>query len=154
ALLTVLRSSFVGVPDAALIPLWNRQLPKLMTELSGPDPDALALVREAVEGAVSATPRDVPGIERLAGWERNLLATVGGLAVLRQSFATEASDVFVERLRGLTLVEATEAARYLGPYRLANLERFFRQLLGAMEEGGGDVTAILRALRRSVSEAR
>ena len=154
ALLTVLRSSFVGVPDAALIPLWNRQLPKLMTELSGPDPDALALLGEAIAGAVSATPRDVPGIERVAGWERNLLAAVESLAVLRQSFATEAADVFVERLRGLTLVEATEAARYLGPYRLANLERFFRQLLVAMEEGGGDVTAILRALRRSVSEAR
>jgi ATP-dependent helicase/nuclease subunit A len=62
--------------------------------------------------------------------------------------------VFVERLRRLTLVEATEAARYLGPYRLANLERFFRQLLAAIEESGGDATAILRALRRSVSESR
>ncbi|MEA2601171.1 MAG: hypothetical protein QOF89_2163 [Acidobacteriota bacterium] len=154
ALLTVLRSSFVGVPDAALIPLWNRQLPKLMTELAGPDPAALAGLREAAEGAVPATPRDVPGIERVDGWERNLLAAVESLAVLRQSFETETADVFVERLRGLTLVEATEAARYLGPYRLANLERFFRQLLAAMEEGGGDVTAILRALRRSVSEAR
>jgi ATP-dependent helicase/nuclease subunit A len=154
ALLTVLRSSLVGVPDAALIPLWNRQLPKLMTELSAPDPGALAAVREAVEGAVRATPREVPGIERVRGWERNLLAAVEALARLRQAFEAEPADVFVERLRGLTLVEATEAARYLGPYRLANLERFFRQLLAAMEDGGGDVTAILRALRRSVAEAR
>lgn len=154
ALLTVLRSSFVGVPDAALIPLWNRQLPKLMTELAGPDPAALAALREAIEGAASATPREIPGIERLRGWERNLLAAVESLAVLRRAFEAETADVFVERLRSLTLVEATEAARYLGPYRLANLERFFRQLLAAMEEGGGDVTAILRALRRSVSEGR
>lgn len=154
ALLTVLRSSIVGVPDAALIPLWNRQLPKLMTELGGPDPGALAAIREAVEGAAGAVPVKVPGIERVAGWELNLLAAVESLALLRRSFATETADVFVERLRGLTLVEATEAARYLGPYRLANLERFFRQLLATMEEGGGDVTAILRALRRSVSEAR
>jgi ATP-dependent helicase/nuclease subunit A len=158
ALLTVLRSSVVGVPDAALIPLWSRQLPKLMTELAGPDPGALAALREAIEGAAEvvsrATPRDVPGIERLHGWERNLLAAVESLALLRQSFATETADVFVERLRGLTLVEATEAARYLGPYRLANLERFFRQLLSTMEEGSGDVTAILRALRRSVAESR
>src|SRR6185295_9478061 len=141
-------------PDAALIPLWNRQLPRLMTELAGPDPAALAALREAVEGAAAATPREIPGIERLHGWERNLLAAVESLAVLRRAFEADTADVFVERLRSLTLVEATEAARYLGPYRLANLERFFRQLLAAMEEGGGDVTAILRALRRSVSEAR
>ncbi|HEX3552323.1 MAG TPA: UvrD-helicase domain-containing protein [Thermoanaerobaculia bacterium] len=154
ALLTVLRSSTVGVPDAALIPLWNRKLPKRMTELAGPDPGALAALREAITGAAEATPREIPGIERVAGWQRNLLVAVENLARLRLSFATEPADVFVERLRGLTLVEATEAARYLGPYRLANLERFFRQLLMAMEEGGGDVTAILRALRRSVAESR
>ncbi|MBW8876635.1 MAG: UvrD-helicase domain-containing protein [Acidobacteria bacterium] len=158
ALLTVLRSSTVGVPDAALIPLWNRQLPKRMTELAGPDPGALAALREAIEGAAQAISREImreiPGIERVHGWERNLLVAVENLALLRRSFATEPADLFVERLRGLTLVEATEAARYLGPYRLANLERFFRQLLTAMEEGGGDVTAILRALRRSVAEAR
>ncbi len=99
-------------------------------------------------------PRDVPGIERVQGWEKNLLAAVEHLAVLRRSFETEPADVFVERLRRLSLIEATEAARYLGPYRLANLDRFFRQLLAAIEEGGGDVTAILRALRRSVAEAR
>lgn len=154
ALLTVLRSAWVGVPDAALIPLWNRWFPKLMTELTAPDLEALATLRDAIEGAARATPRDVPGIERLHGWERNLLAAVEALAILRRSFETEPADVFLERLQGLTLLEATEAARYLGPYRLANLGRFFRQVLTAMEEGGGDATAILRALRRSVAEAR
>jgi ATP-dependent helicase/nuclease subunit A len=153
ALLTVLRSSTVGVPDAALIPLWNRQLPRLMTELRAPSPEALAALRRAIEGAARAVPKDVPGIERVRGWERNLLAAVEHLAVLRLAFEGEPADVFVERLRRLTLVEATEAARYLGPYRLANLERFFRQLLAAIEESGGDATAILRALRRSVAQA-
>jgi ATP-dependent helicase/nuclease subunit A len=154
ALLTVLRSSSVGVPDAALIPLWNRQLPRLMTELRSPAPDALAALRKAIEGAARAVPRDVPGIDRVRGWDRNLLAAVESLAVLRRCFETEPADVFVERLRRLTLIEATESARYLGPYRLANLERFFRQVLAAMEESGGDATAILRVLRRSVGESR
>jgi ATP-dependent helicase/nuclease subunit A len=154
ALLTVLRSATVGVPDAALIPLWNRSFPKLMTELRAPAPDALAALRKAIEGAVRALPRDVPGIDRVRGWDRNLLAAVENLADLRHCFETQPADVFVERLRRLTLVEATEAARYLGPYRLANLERFFRQVLAAVEESGGDATAILRALRRSVSESR
>jgi ATP-dependent helicase/nuclease subunit A len=154
ALLTVLRSAAAGVPDAALIPLWSRQLPRRMTELSSPAPERLAALRELIEAAARETPRDVPGIERLRGWETSLLAAVEHLAILRESFATEPADVFVERLRRLTLIEAVEAARYLGPYRLANLERFFRQLLAAIEEGGGDVAAILRALRRSVAEAR
>src|SRR3954452_17737707 len=154
ALLTVLRSSSVGVPDAALIPLWNRQFPRMMTELRSPAPNALAALRRAIEGAVRVVPKDVPGIERVRGWDRSLLAAVEHLAVLRQSFETEPADVFVERLRRLTLIEATESARYLGPYRLANLERFFRQVLAAMEESGGDATAILRALRRSVAESR
>ncbi|HEX6863406.1 MAG TPA: 3'-5' exonuclease, partial [Thermoanaerobaculia bacterium] len=154
ALVTVLRSSSVGVPDAALVPLWNRQLPLLMTELSGPDPQRLAGLRDVIEEAARAVPADVPGIDRVRGWEKSLLAAVESLAVLRRSFETDPADVFVERLRGLFLLEATEAARYLGPYRLANLDRFFRQLLAAIEDGGGDLTAILRALRRSVAEAR
>jgi len=154
ALLTVLRSSLVGVPDAALIPLWNRQFPRLMTELRGPSPTVLGALREAIEKAARAVPRDVPGIDRVRGWERNLLAAVEHLAVLRRCFESEPADVFVERLRRLTLIEAVEAARYLGTYRLANLERFFRQLLAAVEDGGGDATAILRALRRSVAESR
>jgi ATP-dependent helicase/nuclease subunit A len=153
ALLTVLRSASVGVPDAALVPLWNGQLPRRMTELHGPDPQALAELADIVAEAARSVPRDVPGIDRVEGWERNLLAAIESLAVLRRSFATDAADVFVERLRRLFLLEATEAARYLGPYRLANLDRFFRQLLAAIEDGG-DVSGILRALRRSVAEAR
>lgn len=154
ALLTVLRSSLAGVPDAALIPLWNRQFPRLMTELREPSPRDLERLREVIEGAAKAVPKEIPGLDRIRGWERNLLAAVEHLAALRLSFAREPADVFVERLRRLTAVEAVEAARYLGPYRLANLERFFRQLLAAIEDGGGDVTAILRALRRAVSESR
>lgn len=154
ALLTVLRSSTVGVPDAALVPLWNRQLPRRMTELAGPDPGALEALREAIEAAARAVPADAPGLDRVQGWEKNLVAAVESLAVLRRSFETDPADVFVERLRRLFLLEATEAARYLGPYRLANLDRFFRHLLSAIEDGGGDLTAILRALRRSVAEAR
>ncbi|HKV13152.1 MAG TPA: UvrD-helicase domain-containing protein, partial [Thermoanaerobaculia bacterium] len=154
ALVTVLRSSSVGVPDAALVPLWNRQLPLIMTELSGPDPHRLAGLRDVIEEAARAVPADVPGIDRVRGWEKSLMAAVESLAVLRRSFETDPADVFVERLRRLFLLEATEAARYLGPYRLANLDRFFRQLLAAIEDGGGDLTGILRALRRSVAEAR
>jgi ATP-dependent helicase/nuclease subunit A len=151
ALLTVLRSALVGVPDAALVPLWRRDFPRLVTELTVDGGEDL---RAAIEAAARDVPQDIPGIAALKGWEKGLLAALDHLAVLRASFETEPADVFVERLRGLFLSEAIEAARYLGPYRLANLERFFRQLLTAIENGGGDLTAILRALRRSVAESR
>jgi ATP-dependent helicase/nuclease subunit A len=41
ALLTLLRSGAVGVPDAALLPLWSRELPARVGALSAPDPEAL-----------------------------------------------------------------------------------------------------------------
>ena len=153
ALLTVLRSAAVGVPDAALLPLWSRDFPRLATDLYRPAPQRLAELRAVIEAAAGAMPVDVPGIERLSGWEQNLTAAIEALAYLRESWETDPADVFVERLRRLFLVEATEAARYLGAYRLANLDRFFRQLLAALEAGSDDVTAVLRLLRRNVAEA-
>ncbi|MEA2690931.1 MAG: ATP-dependent helicase/nuclease subunit, partial [Acidobacteriota bacterium] len=153
ALLTVLRSASVGVPDAALLPLWRRDFPRLATDLFRPAPEKLAEVRAVIAEAALAVPADVPGIERVRGWEQNLAAAIEALAYLRESWETDPADLFVERLRRLFLVEATEAARYLGAYRLANLDRFFRQLLTALEEGSGDVTAVLRLLRRNVAEA-
>jgi len=153
ALLTVLRSALVGVPDAALIPLWRRDFPRRVTELAAARPRDLAALQALVEEAAREVP-DVPGIAGLCGWEHGLLAALEHLADLRRAFAGEPADCWIERLRRLFLPEAIEAARYLGPYRLANLERFFRQLLAAVEAGGGDLTAILRSLRRSVAESR
>jgi ATP-dependent helicase/nuclease subunit A len=150
ALLTVLRSPSVGVPDAALVPLWSRKFPKRMTELTSPA--SLAGLAELISEAAAEVPAGIPGM--VHGWEVSLRAAVEALAELRQSFATDPADLFLEKLRGLLLVDVTEAARYLGPYRLANLDRFFRQLLKAMEDGGGDAVAVLRSLRRSVAEAR
>jgi len=161
ALLTILRSALVGVPDAALIPLWRRGFPGRMTDLTpsrlddGRLRERLAELKSLVEEAAAELPvGEIPGLDRLRGWETGLLAAMEHLAVLRISFESEAADLFVEKLRRLFLPEALEAARYLGPYRLANLDRFFRQLLTAIEEGGGDLTAILRALRHSVAESR
>jgi ATP-dependent helicase/nuclease subunit A len=153
ALVTVLRSSVVGAPDAALIPLWARSFPDRVSELGAPDGGALPALRALVTEAAAALPEDVPGIERVAGWERNLAAFLEHLAGLRVSFEAEPAAVFVERLRTLTLFEASEAARSLGRYRVGNLDRFFRTLAGAME-ADSDPHAVLRALRTAVSEVR
>jgi ATP-dependent helicase/nuclease subunit A len=152
ALLTVLRSALVGVPDAALIPLWRSGLPALMGEPS--DAGALSAARAAALEVAASLPSEIPGLERIRGWERNLLALIEDLPLLRNSFEREPADRFVEKLRTLLLFEATESARYLGAFRLANLDRFFRDFVRALDETGGDVSTLLARLRAAVSEAR
>ncbi len=154
ALVTLLRSPMVGVPDAALIPLWRHQLPRLVTDLDAPAAEPLAAVCAAVAAAVRDMPPGVPGLARVAGWDLNLISAIEHLAVLRQSFAVQPIDLFVERLRRLFLLDAIAAARHLGAYRLANLDRFFRLLLVEIERGGGDATAVLRALRVKIATGR
>lgn len=153
ALLTWLRSAAVGVPDAALIPLWAGQLPRLMTELTRPDRSRLAAIRQLAHDVARQLPSDVPGIDRVRGWELNLGHAASCLAALRASFDEVPADVFVDRLRRLTLFEATEATRYLASHRLANLDRFFTDFLQALEATAGDRHQILRRLRLLVTQA-
>jgi len=149
ALLGWLRSSAVGVPDAALVPLFRHAFPSRFAGLSGPNQAALAELEQLAVELADGLPDDVPGLERVAGWERNLVATVRQLAELRRSFRRDAVDVFVEKLRERTLFDVGEGARYLGAWRVANLDRFFRELAEHLAEG---VTpdAELRRLRRAV----
>jgi ATP-dependent helicase/nuclease subunit A len=154
ALLTWLRSPSVGVPDAALLPLWTRGFPARVSPLGSGDPRAVADLARLIDEASKELPNDVPGLDRISGWERGLRHAVEAVAALRASFAGDAADVFVEQLRAFTLVEVTEAARYLGAYRLANLERFFRDLRAELESEDVDLQALLRRLRSDVVTAR
>jgi ATP-dependent helicase/nuclease subunit A len=153
ALLTLLRSAAVGVPDAALIPLWSRELPRRVTELYGYDESQQAELADLVTEVAGTLPGDIPGLEALRGWDANLIAALEGLAALRESIDRDPPDVFVEGLRSLFLVEAGEAARYLGAFRTANLDRFFRELQEALAKGGS-CDALLRRLRSDVSGGR
>jgi ATP-dependent helicase/nuclease subunit A len=153
ALLCHLRSASVGVPDAALIPLWTRGFPALLSALDGTCERALERVIGCIAEAAAATPDDVPGIERIPGWEVSLQAAVTQLGALRACFENEPVDVFVRRLRALTLIEATESARTLGRYRVANLDRFFRKLASRLAEQG-DRAVVLRALRSDLAGRR
>jgi ATP-dependent helicase/nuclease subunit A len=150
SLLTWLRSPAVGVPDAALLPLWRRQLPASLTNLRAPEADALRAIEAVIAEVAASPPEDVPGLERIEGWERSAIEAVRVLARARASFATDPADRFVEQLREDSLVELTEAARYQGAYRVANLERFFRELTTQLESAEREPQAVLRGLRASV----
>jgi ATP-dependent helicase/nuclease subunit A len=154
ALLAVIRSSMAGVPDAALLPLWRQRLPALAARLFGDETEPLAELADAVARAVADLPPDVEGLDAVQGWDVNLVACLEDVAALRASFAEAPADLFVETLRTRLLFEAGEASRRPGLYRIANLDRFFRDLETSLEDGEGDPSAILRILRHEVAERR
>ncbi|QDU68720.1 UvrD-helicase domain-containing protein [Engelhardtia mirabilis] len=154
ALVTWLRSPAVGVPDGALLPLWRAGLPAHAVALDRPGGAALAGLEAAVERARAELPAGLPGLEHIDGWHHAAIDGLRALGELRQSLRTDPAELFVDRLRRRTLVEGTEAARFLGAYRVANLERFFARLVTALEDAAGDQTRVARALRRAVAESR
>ena len=92
-----------------------------------------------------------PGLAAVHGWSRTLCDAVRSLAEARRSFRDDSADRFVDCLRAEFLIDATEAARYLGGYRLANLDRFFRDLERMLEENAGDGAVVLRTLRNAAA---
>ncbi len=148
ALLGLMRSVAVGVPDAALVPLWRLEFPALMTNLEALTPERRADLEAAVRQVARDLP-DVAGAERVRGWEQNLLWAIEVLADSRRSFREDPPDVFVERLRTTLLFEVSEAARFLGAWRIANLDRFFRDLTTGLCEGG-DGHSVWRQLANAV----
>jgi ATP-dependent helicase/nuclease subunit A len=154
ALVTFLRSPWVGVPDAALLPLWRQSFPERVDALVAPDTESLDALHALLAQVAVGLPADLPGRERIAGWEASAFAALEVLAELRAAFGGEPAERFVERLRARLALEATAAARFLGRFGLANLERFFAELEGMLEESGHDPAAVTRFLRSAVAEAR
>lgn len=151
ALLTWLRSPLVGVPDAALLPLWRAGFPRLLTELLGPDDLSLGELDTVIQAAAGAVPAGVPGIDRVRGWTTLLAEGVRRVAELRWWLEREPFPAWLERVRQVTWLEAGEAVRFLGRFRLANLDALFRELERQVEEAGGDRRAVLQALRRALA---
>lgn len=152
ALVAVLRSPIVGVPDAALRPLWRAGLPALWSS-TGIEERA-----EDFQKTVDAAAREVEGLDldgvslkALGGWPEALKHFLVVISVLRESFAEEAPDEFLEKLRQSVLVEPLAASRFPGAYRLANVDRFLVELEEALLEGETG-EAVLRRLRRAERE--
>ncbi|MEZ5333059.1 MAG: UvrD-helicase domain-containing protein [Thermoanaerobaculia bacterium] len=150
--LAYLRSAWSGLPDAALLPLWRRELPRWLSELDGPQSPAIDRLEEILGEVARGLPASVPGLDRIAGWEVAVGDALRALGELRAAYRALPADRFVRLLRRRTLMDPTEAARYQGRYRLANLDLLFRRLESAAEEQGHDLSAILRTLRRSLEE--
>ncbi len=152
SLVALLRSSAAGVPDAAWLPLWQEGLPGLAARLGvGDDAAARAGIAPLLERAAAGLTERVPGVARVHSWPIAAAAALEAVAALRRSFAHDPGDVFVEKLRAGLCFEATEAARFLGAWRAANLERFFADLAESLASGE-PVAPLLRRIRRAVAE--
>jgi ATP-dependent helicase/nuclease subunit A len=154
ALLTVLRSDVVGVPDAALAPLWDAGFGSRMARLDGNEPSALETIWECIDAAQEATPGDVPGVSALPRWSAALKAAVEIVADLRAALREDAPDLLVEKIRTRWLAEVTGAARFLGRFRRARLDRFLADLENTLVAGDGGDAGLARFLRRAVEEGR
>jgi ATP-dependent helicase/nuclease subunit A len=154
ALLTVLRSDVVGVPDAALAPLWDAGFGSRMARLDGNEPATLASVRQCIDEARDATPIDVPGGTVLSQWPVALRAAVEIIADLRVALREDAPDLLVEKIRTRWLAEVIGAARFLGRFRRARLDRFLADLENTLVAGDGGDAGLARFLRRAVEEGR
>ncbi len=154
ALLTVLRSDNVGIPDAALPALWEGGLPDLMLELDGPDPAKLDELKRLIERVAGRLAGGVPGLEVLPDWPAAMFEAVETLAILRVSWASDPAPLFVERLRTLWGAEAVAASRTLGRFRLQLLGRFFDDLLDVLTQAGGRTAEVTRFLRRAAARER
>ncbi len=150
AQVAVLRSAWVGVPDVAWRALWRLGFPEALRDSLEGRAASRDRLREIVAGAAHAgAGLDVPGLDELTGWDASLLHALDVVIALRRSWLAEPVDRFIEKLRVLPLLEATEAGRYPGAFRLANLGRFFRELAASVETG--DAATVLRALRRDAA---
>ena len=152
ALVTLLRSALVGVPDAAWIPLWRGSLPGLFSRLRTSDSSHIDTIAALGAEVADSLKGKVAGLERIEGWQHALTSTAQRLGHLRASLKHHPPARFVQELRHLFAVESVEGARFLGAYRVANLERFFRALTELLENHGADRARVVRELRTLVTK--
>ena len=116
ALLTVLRSDVVGVPDAALAALWDSGFGSQLAGLEWEQPAAISALSKCIDDAQAVTPTDVPGGGALPRWPVALKGAVGIIAELRRALREDPPDVFVEKLRTRWLAEVTGSGPVPGPF--------------------------------------
>lgn len=152
ALVGFLRSPWVGVPDAAWLPLKERGFFTTVARLYGDDRDLLQKLRQLLRDVAQSLPLSLPGRRRIAGWETSAFWALRVLGLARQSWDTDPPEVFLYRLRSWLQFEATEAARFPGRARLEHLRRFFR-LFVSYTELFQDRRKAIAALEQAIRDA-
>ncbi len=150
SLITWLRSPVVGLPDAALLPLWSRGFPALVASLVEPSAGVIASLDAIIQEVAAELPDDLHGGGPLPHWSALLREAARRLARARAASTKLSATRFVALVRDLFPIESLEAARPLGEHRIANLARFFRLLREALTEGADSPLQLLARFRGSV----
>ena len=152
SLITWLRSPVVGLPDAALVPLWQRGFPARVASLVAPSTTAFAALDALIEEVAAELPGDLHAAGPLPEWSGLLRESLRRLARARADAMKLPAGRFVALIRDLFPLECLEAARPLGEHRIANLARFFRLLREALAEGADSPLQLLARFRGSVQK--
>ncbi|MGB0638813.1 MAG: 3'-5' exonuclease, partial [Myxococcota bacterium] len=112
--------------------------------------ECLASVERAVP-YVRAAETEVVGLSSLRAWSGRLDGLVRQTHALRSAFHEVPFDEWISEVRRCFLPDVVSATAYQGAYRVANLEQFFRQIVGRMAHTGGDLSDLLRFLRDAIS---
>ncbi len=125
ALVTWLRSAWVGVPDASLEALLRAGLPALVRTLRAWDTDT--------ERRVEALLREAAG-DSLPDWAHSLRFALSALAHVREKAEREPPAPWLDRLRRVFVLDAMTAGWSQGSHRVEQLSRVF----ALVEEGLGE----------------
>jgi ATP-dependent helicase/nuclease subunit A len=153
ALVTLLRSPMACLPDASFVPLWAEAFPGHWAKLGSAD----VAITECIEAIGRAVPYvqaaevDVDGLSELRVWSSRLEELIRYTHTLRASFVEIPFDDWITEVRNCFLPDVVGATAYQGAYRVANLEQFFRQVVGRMANTSGDLSDLLRFLRDAIS---
>ena len=147
ALAGFLRAPFVGMPDAALVRFLGGDAAAKLRTAVGASPELLEALRSELHLLRRSLPTGIPGLQELGDWTASVFIALRHLLEARREFASLPIDRWVDHLRERFLVDVTAAARFLGRYRISNLDRFFRELVESFVELDGDTQAVLRRLR-------
>jgi ATP-dependent helicase/nuclease subunit A len=154
ALVSLLRSSLVGLPDFALYPLWKEGFPQYFQEAKYDTIPHNQMERYITALKASAYEnRWITGTKKLGPWIDRFVYIIYTLFELRSDFTELSTDMFFNKLRRRTLIEVIESSAYQGAYRIANLERFFQELQSEVEKDSGQWGRVLEYLRRAIQQA-
>ena len=116
-------------------------------------PQGVAAVERTIAIAAAALLPAIPGLVHLSDWPLALSEAVRSVARLRAEFRQLPVAGWIERLRAWLLPEPLAAARFLGRFGLANVERLLARLERELGEESDPHRALTR-LQRAVEEEK
>ena len=153
ALVGLLRSKMVGLPDLALYPLWMEGFPQFFLEAAlrseSDTSEKLEHFCAVLQKETEKQAELLDGVD-LGNWIERFRLVILICLELRKDMQILPTDLFFNKLRRRSLVEVLEASMPQASYRLNNLELFFLELFEKVEQSSGHWADVLLFLRTAI----